>query len=104
MRCSRCRTSATTPSMSKTATVTVMTLTPTSPVGDALALLPKRAHGAIIVIDDGRPVGVVTEADCLGADRFTQLHRVMSTPVVTVPDSVDPRKAFEMLDAEHRRL
>jgi len=28
----------------------------------------------------------------------------MSTPVVTVPDSVDPRKAFEMLDAEHRRL
>jgi IMP dehydrogenase len=83
---------------------TALTLTPTSPVGDALALLPKRAHGAIIVIDDGRPVGVVTEADCLGADRFTQLHRVMSTPVVTVPDSVDPRKAFEMLDAEHRRL
>src|SRR6476660_634581 len=83
---------------------TALTLTPTSPVGDALALLPKRAHGAIIVIDDGRPFGVVTEADCLGADRFTQLHRVMSTPVVTVPDSVEPRKAFEMLDAEHRRL
>src|SRR5438552_5474089 len=36
---------------------TALTLTPTSPVGDALALLPKRAHGAIIVIDDGRPVG-----------------------------------------------
>ncbi|HYP95276.1 MAG TPA: IMP dehydrogenase, partial [Mycobacterium sp.] len=52
---------------------TALTLMPTNPVGDALALLPKRAHGAIIVIDDGRPVGVVTEADCLGADRFAQL-------------------------------
>ncbi len=25
-----------------------------APVGDALALLPKRAHGAVIVVDDGR--------------------------------------------------
>jgi IMP dehydrogenase len=83
---------------------TALTLTPASPVGDALALLPKRAHGAVIVVDEARPVGVVTESDCLGADRFAQLHRVMSAPVVTVPDSVDPRKAFEMLDAEHRRL
>ena len=50
----------------------------TAPVSDALALLPKRAHGAVIVVDDGRPVGVVTEADCAGADRFAQLHQVMS--------------------------
>jgi IMP dehydrogenase len=83
---------------------TAVTLAPTSPVGDALALIPKRAHGAVIVVDQGRPVGVVTEADCLGADRFAPVQRVMSSPAVTVPDSVDPRKAFEMLDAEHRRL
>ena len=38
----------------------------TAPVGDALALLPKRAHGAVVVVDDGRPVGIVTEADCRG--------------------------------------
>src|SRR6266496_3797740 len=29
-------------------------------VSDALALLPKRAHGAVLVVADGRPVGVVT--------------------------------------------
>ncbi len=45
---------------------TAVTLSPHSPVGDALALLPKRAHGAVVVVDDGRPVGVVTEADCAG--------------------------------------
>src|SRR3954470_8950812 len=42
---------------------TAITLAPTDTVGDALYLLPKRAHGAVIVVDAGRPVGVVTEAD-----------------------------------------
>jgi IMP dehydrogenase len=83
---------------------TPLTLSPQSPVGDALALLPKRAHGAVIVVDDGRPVGVVTEADCLGADRFAQLRSVMSAPVLTLQDTVSPQKAFELLDAGHRRL
>jgi IMP dehydrogenase len=83
---------------------TPLTLSPQSPVGDALALLPKRAHGAVIVIDDDRPVGVVTEADCLGADRFAQLRSVMSAPVLTLQDTVSPQKAFELLDAGHRRL
>ncbi len=83
---------------------TALTLASTSLVGDALALLAKRAHGAVIVVDGQRPVGVVTEADCLGADRFAQLHRVMSTPVLTVPDAVDPKHAFELLDGAHRKL
>jgi IMP dehydrogenase len=57
---------------------TALTLAPTDTAGDALSLLPKRAHGAAIVLSDERPVGVVTEADCLGVDRFTQLSHVMS--------------------------
>jgi IMP dehydrogenase len=83
---------------------TPLTLSPQSPVGDALALLPKRAHGAVIVVDDERPVGVVTEADCLGADRFAQLRRVMSSPVLTLPHTASPQKAFELLDAANHRL
>jgi IMP dehydrogenase len=73
---------------------TAITLAPTQTVGDALNLLPKRAHGAVVVVDDGRPVGVVTEADCTGVERFTQLHRVMSSELLTLPVGVDPRTAF----------
>ncbi|MFZ5872004.1 MAG: IMP dehydrogenase, partial [Actinomycetota bacterium] len=51
---------------------TPVTVRPTDTVTDALHLIPKRAHGAAVVVDDdGRPVGVVTEADCAGVDRFT---------------------------------
>ena len=52
---------------------TALTLGPSDTAGDALSLLPKRAHGAVVVVQDGRPVGVATEAVCLGVDRFTQL-------------------------------
>ncbi|HET8719175.1 MAG TPA: GuaB1 family IMP dehydrogenase-related protein [Nocardioidaceae bacterium] len=83
---------------------TPIVLAPHDTVGDALALLPKRAHGAAVVLDEGRPVGVVTEEDCLGVDRFTQLHQVMSTALVTLPDTVEPREAFDRLDRERRRL
>ena len=63
---------------------TPLTLGPDATTGHALSLLPKRAHGAVIVVADGRPVGVVTEADCQGVDRFTQLHQVMSADLVTL--------------------
>ena len=83
---------------------TALTLSPHSPVTDALALLPKRAHGAVIVVDNGRPVGVVTEADCLGSDRFAQLHQVMTPNPLTLTDPVDPQRAFDQLDAGRRKL
>jgi IMP dehydrogenase len=82
---------------------TALTLAPTDTAGDALSLLPKRAHGAVIVVSDGRPVGVVTEADCLGVDRFTQLRQVMSADPFTLPARTPPEQAFSLLhDGRHR--
>ncbi|GAC1592182.1 MAG: GuaB1 family IMP dehydrogenase-related protein [Acidimicrobiales bacterium] len=83
---------------------TAITLSPTATVGDALNLLPKRAHNAVVIVDDGRPVGIVTEADCAGVDRFTQLRSVMSRDLVTLPDGLEPRDAFDLLHAARHRL
>ncbi len=84
---------------------TPVTLSPTSTVADALGLLPKRAHGAAVVLDgDRRPIGVVTEADLDSVDRFTQLERVMSREVATIPQDIDPEAAFERLGEVRHRL
>ena len=84
---------------------TAITLAPTDTLGEALALLPKRAHGAVVVVDtDGAPVGVVTEADCAGADRFAQLRTVMSADPVTLPAGTPPAEAFDLLHAGRHRL
>lgn len=82
---------------------TPLTLGPHDTVGEALNLLPKRAHGAVIVVAGERPVGVVTEADCLGVDRYTQLEQVMSRDLHTLPATVDPASAYtELQHARHR--
>src|SRR5690348_9968850 len=83
---------------------TPITMAPTDTVGEAINLLPKRAHAAVIVVDADKPVGVITEADCTDVDRFTQLHRVMSTDVLTLSDDVDPRQAFDRLHEGRHRL
>ena len=83
---------------------TPVTLSPTETVADAVDLINKRAHGALIVVEDGKPVGIVTEADCERVDRFTQLQLIMSKDLVTVPDSIEPREAFEFLNNQRRKL
>ena len=84
---------------------TAVTLTQHATVSEAIALLPKRAHGALVVVDDdNRPLGVVTEADCSGADRFAQLHQVMSANPLALREPLDPQQAFAELDAARRKL
>jgi IMP dehydrogenase len=83
---------------------TPITLDPHQTVGDAMALLPKRSHRAAFVVEDGRPVGVLTHDDCTEVDRFTQVHQVMSANPLTLPDTVEPREAYDILDAARRRL
>jgi IMP dehydrogenase len=83
---------------------TPLTLGPDATTGHALSLLPKRAHGAVVVVESGKPVGVVTEADCDGVDRFTQLRQVMSAELLTLPAGTDPELAFGLLHGGRHRL
>ena len=83
---------------------TPITLAPTTTAGEALVLLGKRAHGAAVVVDRNRPVGIVTESDLTGVDRYTQVRDVMFTDLVTLPDDIDPRHAFDHLSESRRRV
>mgnify|MGYP001828139434 FL=1 len=80
---------------------TPITLAPDATIGDALSLIHKRAHGAVVVVDEGAPVGVFTERDGDGFDRFTQLSNVMSSSLHILHPDIDPAAAFEHL-GEHR--
>jgi IMP dehydrogenase len=57
-----------------------------------------------VVVRDDKPVGVVTERDCAGVDRFTQLGQVISGKLLTLDDTVGAREAFDLLAAGHHRL
>jgi IMP dehydrogenase len=78
---------------------TAITLKAHSTVGEALALMSKRAHGVVVVVKSGRPVGIVTDGACQGVDRFTQLSQVMTEPL-TIPAGTDLPKIFDVLSEE----
>jgi len=90
---------------------TAVTVAPHDTVGETLALVGKRSHGAAVVVEDGRPVGVVSEVDCTGVDRYTQVAEVMAVDPMTIELAVlehggtsGLRAAFEKLHAARRRF
>ena len=83
---------------------TPITLTPEQTVADAASLIHKRAHGAIVVVENNKPLGIVMEEDWEGADRFTQLSKIMSKDLMVIPSSFSARQAFDLLTEKNRRL
>lgn len=83
---------------------TPIVVEPGSPVAQVLSVMGKRAHHAAVVVEDGRPLGIVTEEDCTGVDRFAQVQDVMHEPEVVVPEGTDVREAFDLLDSQHVNL
>ncbi|MGD9702554.1 MAG: GuaB1 family IMP dehydrogenase-related protein [Acidimicrobiia bacterium] len=79
---------------------TPITLAPSNTVGDALGLIHKRAHGAVIVVDADKPIGIFTERDAAGFDRFTQLHNVMSRDLVMIDAGTDLEEIFARLSVQ----
>ncbi|RAV09840.1 GuaB1 family IMP dehydrogenase-related protein [Mycolicibacterium sp. GF69] len=77
---------------------TPVVLSPDDSVSDATALIHKRAHGAAVVAFEGRPIGLVTEANCVGVDRFTRVRDIAISDFVTAPVGTEPRKVFDLLE------
>ena len=77
---------------------TPVTLFADDSVSDATALIHKRAHGAAVVVSEGKPIGLVIEANCFGVDRFARVRDVAITDFVTAPVGTDPRKVFDLLE------
>jgi IMP dehydrogenase len=80
---------------------TPVTVNPHTTVGETLSLVPKRAHGLAVVVEDGQPLGTVSETDATGVDRFAQAHDVMSSDLLTVAAGTSPHEIFDSLTRRH---
>ncbi|WHS51078.1 GuaB1 family IMP dehydrogenase-related protein [Rothia sp. SD9660Na] len=83
---------------------TPITVKPHHTAGYVRHLLPKRAHGAAVVVDGETPIGVITPKDLRGADNFDQVQDLMNTELLTLPDTVTPREAFDILHEKSRKV
>ncbi len=83
---------------------TPIVLGPHDTIQEALGLIHKRAHGAVIVVDEREaPLGIFTEQDAVGHDRFTQLHEVMAQDLVCVEAGTPLPEIFDRLNNERVR-
>ena len=80
---------------------TPISVTPDTTVGEALALIPKRTHGAVLVVTDGKPLGVMTERDGTGVDRFAQVHELMTTDMLSLEAGTGAPAMFDALCRQH---
>ncbi|WP_026918005.1 GuaB1 family IMP dehydrogenase-related protein [Gordonia shandongensis] len=77
---------------------TPVTLGPDDVMAHAQALIPKRSHGVAVIVDDGRPIGVVPRARSgHDVDLFTDLRSAAQPVPVTLPVDTDPRAVFDAL-------
>ena len=87
-----------------TAFDTAVHVAPGTTVGEALSLLPKRAHGMVVVVENGAPIGLLGPTEAAGLDRFVQVHEAMSTDLTLVEPDTSPAEVFELLSARRQRV
>ena len=59
-----------------------------APVAQVISVMHKRAHHAAVVVEAGRPIGIVTESDTEDVDRFAPVGDVMEEPLVVLEEGV----------------
>lgn len=83
---------------------TAVTVSPTTTNAETLSLIPKRAHGVAVVVDNQQVVGVVHPEDAETADRFAQAKDVMTSDLTTVSPDMTPEDVFNLLATTHQNL
>ncbi len=80
-------------------------------VAEALEIMAKKAIGSVVVVKDGRPVGMVTERDIIGnlAKRRDILgmnvRKIMSKPLISVTPETSVVRALQTMKKKNiRRL
>jgi CBS domain-containing protein len=81
-----------------------VTVSPLETVSDVMFKLVNANIGAVVVVDDGRPVGIITEKDVLrrailrGKDvDATRAKDVMSTPLLSIEADRPIKEALELM-------
>lgn len=86
---------------------TALTVGPEATVGEALALLPKRAHGVVVVTRADAPVGIVSADECEGVDQFTPVIDVVISDILRLeidPERFDAEAAFAAMSGQRRQV
>ena len=79
----------------------VVTVSPRETLAHALELMTKHHVGAVLVMQNGHAVGVVTEQDCARQTANAARVQEVMTPVVCAPQQTTVRDALAIMTERH---
>jgi CBS domain-containing protein len=92
-------------SVKEVMTKNVMTIESSAPTKEAAELMDKHDIGCLIVMKEGKPVGIVTERDMLKRvllqfrdPRITRVGDIMSTPLIASSPETELREAMNLMN------
>ena len=93
-------------------TRSVVSVGPDQPVATVACLMNDNSVGSVVVVEDDKPLGIITDRDlvirvlCAGRDPVTTLARdIMSAPLTTVEERHETLKAATLMrENQIRRL
>jgi CBS domain-containing protein len=88
----------------------ICSLPPEAPVRDALVVMAQKGISAVLVVSDGKPIGIVSAKDygrrvvLEGKDSKTvRVREVMSSPVITIEPDADAAHGLEIMTRHNIR-
>jgi CBS domain-containing protein len=88
----------------------IYTITPTATVLEAITIMADKGIGALVVTDQGKAVGIVSERDYARkvalmerSSYATQVHEIMSSPVMAVTGEQTTEFCMIMMTDHHLR-
>lgn len=75
----------------------LVTIGPKDRVSDAMALMVGKKVSGLPVVDDGKVVGVITEADVLANRKTTSVKAAMATEPITIDPTATVKQAADLL-------
>ena len=78
-------------------------------ISDAIKLISNKSHGCIVVVENKKPIGIITETDIIRSAVARKLNPnesikyIMSSPVTTLNLNTKLEKASKIIDTKHYR-
>lgn len=87
----------------------VPTLKKEAGIGEAARLVLQKGHGCVIITQDKKPIGIVTESDFVrnavsGKKLKEPVHKIMSSPLVTMAPDTEVDEALKIIDTKRFRI
>lgn len=93
--------------VSKIMVTDILTLTKEAKVSNAIKLMANKTQGCVLIIEDKKPIGIITESDIIKNIAYKKINtnekvtKIMSYPITSIRSNTKLEKVSKIIDTKH---